>query len=178
MRRPVRTLAILLLAAALGGSAAFLVACGDRSKLIPQGDADSIAAQLNSVGDAVDAGDCSAALSAAQRAERQINALPSDVDPALRQNLVEGLQVAGAKAQRECSEQTDTTDTTESTETETTPTETTPTQTETTQTETTPTTPTNTTPSQPTTPPGPSGGTQAPGQGGANKGGGQGQGTP
>ena len=44
MRRPLmRTLLLALIAAALGVSSAFLVACGDRNDLIPRSDAKTLA---------------------------------------------------------------------------------------------------------------------------------------
>jgi hypothetical protein len=153
-----RRLPRFLLVAVLGLASAFLVACGDRSKLIPGTDAQRLKARIDSVSSAVDAHSCSRAQIAAQNLQDSVNSLPRSVDPGLRSRLQDGATRLAAAAADEC--QRTTTQTTP-TVTETTPTvtetTTTPTQTQTT------TTPTNTTTTPTTSTPT----TTQPGTGGA-----------
>ena len=68
MRRPaVRTLLLVLTAAALGVSSAFLVACGDRNDLIPRSDASSIESDYR-------AGHCGAAQQDVEKAQGVLQA--------------------------------------------------------------------------------------------------------
>jgi hypothetical protein len=155
-----RRAAAILLALSLGLSSAFLVACGDRNKLLPQSDASAINAKLDSVASAVAARDCTGALDAVTAAERQAQSLPSNVDPKLQATLKANLEHVASRAQAACTQSTQTKSTvsTTSTPTQTTATETT--QTETTTTQTTHTSPpsTNTSPPTGTTDTGQSGG--------------------
>jgi hypothetical protein len=155
-----RRAAAILLALSLGLSSAFLVACGDRNKLLPQSDASAINAKLDSVASAVAARDCTGALDAVTAAERQAGSLPSNVDPKLQATLQANLEHVASRAQAACTQSTQTKSTvsTTSTPTQTTATETT--QTETTTTQTTHTNPpsTNTSPPTGTTDTGQSGG--------------------
>jgi hypothetical protein len=155
----------LIAAAVLGFACAALVACGDRSKLIPSGDAGRLLGDLDNVQNVVSSGDCERVNRALQQLQNDLVQLPSTVDVRLRNRLSEGVAALVRQAPEACEQaQTDTTTTdtttTETTDTETetettdtTPTETTPT--ETTPTETTPTetTPTETTPTETTPPP-------------------------
>jgi predicted S18 family serine protease len=168
-----RAIAILL-ALSLGLSSAFLVACGDRNKLLPQSDASAINAKLDSVASAVAAHNCTTVQDAVNAAERQAQSLPSTVDPKLQATLQANLEHVATVAQAACTQSTQTTPKTTSTAT--TPTQTT--QTETTQTETTTTQTTQTSP--PTTNTGSTTGTTGTGQSGgvgpgSGNGGGQGQ---
>jgi hypothetical protein len=174
-----RMRALTLLAAAILGAAASLVAgCGDRSKLIPSGDASALRSALDEVAGATQSGDCASARAAVTRAGNVLAGLPDSVDPQLRARLRSGIANLRARVPVQCTEQTQTTTPTRTTPTQTTPT--TPTQTtptETTPTQTTPTTPTQTTttptqttttPTTPTTPD--AGGTTSGGTGGASPG--------
>ena len=170
MRRAVA----ILLALSLGLSSAFLVACGDRNKLLPQSDASAINSKLDSVASAVAAHNCTTVQDAVNAAERQAQSLPSTVDPKLQATLQANLEHVATVARAACTQSTQTTPKTTSTAT--TPTQTT--QTETTQTETTTTQTTQTSP--PTTNTGSTTGTTGTGQSGgvgpgSGNGGGQGQ---
>ena len=154
-----RRAAVILLALSLGLSSAFLVACGDRNKLLPQSDASAINSKLDSVASAVAAHDCSGALAAVSTAERQAQSLPGNVDPKLQATLQANLEHVATRAQAACTQSTQTKSTVSTT---TTPTQTTAT--ETTQTETTTTQTTQTSP--PTTDTGPTTGTTDTGQSG------------
>jgi hypothetical protein len=131
-----RRAAAILLALSLGLSSAFLVACGDRNKLLPQSDASAINAKLDSVASAVAARNCTVAQEAATAAERQAQSLPSNVDPKLQATLQANLGHVATVAQAACTQSTQTKSTvsTATTATQTTPTETTQTETTTTQT--------------------------------------------
>jgi cell division protein FtsN len=147
-----------LLALILGVAAALAIGCGDRSNLIPGGVAGDLKDQLASVQQAVDSGDCPAALAAIDRASARFQELPSSVDRRLKTRLGDGIRALRRTVPTDCQNaqtQTETTQT-QTTTTETTTTETTPptTPTETTPAQTTPTvtTPAETTPTTPTTP--------------------------
>jgi hypothetical protein len=154
----------ILLAAALGLCSSLLVACGDRSRLIPASNADRLNSDLDAVSSAYGDGRCGHAFTAVLRAQRDTQSLPPEVDSALRARLTQGLDNL-ATVVRSC-RQTKTTTTTSSS--------TTPTTTTTTSTPTTPTTTTTTTTSSssaaPTstqkTTPSPSGGSGLPGAAG------------
>jgi len=142
-----RKVAAILLALSLGLASAFLVACGDRNKLLPQSDASAINAKLDSVASAVAAHDCTTALDAVNAAERQAQSLPGKVDPKLQATLQANLEHVASRAQSACTQSTQTKSTVSTT---TTPTQTTQ-STETTTTQTQPTTETTTTQAPPTT---------------------------
>jgi DNA primase len=166
-----RRAAAILLALSLGLSSAFLVACGDRNKLLPQSDASAINDKLDSVSSAVAAHNCTTVQDAINAAERQAQSLPNTVDPKLQATLQANLEHVATVAQTACTQSTQTTPKTVSTQT--TPTQTT--QTQTTQTETTTTQTTTTSP--PTTDTGPTTGTTDTGQsGGVGPGNGNGNG--
>src|SRR5256885_5564411 len=141
-----RRAAAILLALSLGLSSAFLVACGDRNKLLPQSDASAINDKLDSVASAVAARNCTAALEAVNAAERQAQNLPAKVDPKLQATVQANLEHIANRAQADCTQSTQTRSTVS---TATTPTQTTQ-STETTTTETQPTTETTTTETPPT----------------------------
>jgi hypothetical protein len=164
-----RTLRVLV-PCALGLLAAFLVSCGDTSKLIPGDDAAAINENIDAASGASGDGRCSRAAAAVDRAETHVQQLPGSVDRKLRADLEQGIARLRAAAATECNEnKPETTATTESTEspestdtvttestattesTETQPTETQPTETQPTETQPTETQQTDT-----------SGGTQAP----------------
>jgi hypothetical protein len=184
----VRMRALTLLAAAvLGVTASLLVACGDRSHLIPANDAGDLEAALDQVAAATSAGDCATARAAVDRASGVLAKLPDGVDRRLRARLRSGIANLRARVPAQCAQAATSTrtQTTTQTQTQTTETQTTPTTTETTTTETTPTTTdttptttettpttTDTTPTTPTTPDD-SGGTgdDSGGTGGASAGG-------
>src|ERR1700704_2039618 len=161
MRRAVA----ILLALSLGLSSAFLVACGDRNKLLPQSDASAINSKLDSVASAVAAHNCTTAQDAVNAAERQAQSLPSTVDRKLQATLQANLEHVATVAQAACTQSTQTTPKTTSIPT-------TPT-TQTTQTTTPPTPPPTTTTQPPpttgTTDTGQSGGV-GPGSGNGNGG--------
>jgi hypothetical protein len=111
-----RTLRILV-PCALGLLAAFLVSCGDTSKLIPGDDAAAINQNIDAASGASSDGRCSRAAAAVDRAEAHVQQLPSGVDSKLRADLEQGIARLRAAAASECSEnKTETTATTESTE--------------------------------------------------------------
>jgi hypothetical protein len=176
MRQPLmRTLLLALIAAALGVSSAFLVACGDRNDLIPGTDASALESDLDQASVACERNNRAAALAAVGRAQARAGNLPSEVDADLRKTLGENLAVVRDRVAADCqrtqtTQSTQTTATTPTTVTTPTTTETTPTTTETspTTTETTPTT------TETTTDTGASGGTP-PGQESSNRGKGKGK---
>jgi hypothetical protein len=105
MRRAVA----ILLALSLGLSSAFLVACGDRNKLLPQSDASAINDKLDSVSSAVAAHNCTTARDAINAAERQAQSLPSTVDAKLQATLQANLEHVATVAQAACTQSTQTT---------------------------------------------------------------------
>jgi hypothetical protein len=163
-----RTLLLASLAAALGASSAFLVACGDRNDLIPAGDADAMNADLDQAEEACARNNRAAAVGAVARAQSRAGELSPEVDAALRRTLNENLNVVRRRVTAQC-RRTQTTQTTQTTPTQPTqPTETTQTTTTETQPPTTTTEPPPTTTTTETEPPsGGSGGTPGPGGGGS-----------
>ena len=151
-----RSLLVVLAAAALGLSSALLVACGDRNHLIPPTAADALNADLDDASSALDSHECQRAQRALAKALDRTDGLPPSVDPRLRENLAKGLAHASERVSAGCRRRTPTVTTpTETVPTQTAPPEPTPTQTTTEHT--TPSPPTPTTPS----PPSDSGGTGA-----------------
>jgi len=130
-----RTPLVLAIAALLGLSSAFLVACGDRNNLLPRSNADALRSDIASARDNYAGQECRAAEGNLAAAQDKVTELPSDVDRDLRENLRTSFEKVRAEVQTQCgAERTDTTpttETTETTETETVPTETTPTEPET-----------------------------------------------
>ena len=159
----------LLLAGALGAGCAVLVACGSSgaTNLVPSGASGQIKSDLDNIATAVGNGDCSGATQAINQAQTDVSNLPSTVDPALRQRIVDALANLSRQAPVQCQRNATTavTTTAPTTDTTTTTTTTTPS----TDTTTTPrTTDTTTAPSTDTvtTPSNNGGGTTAPGSGG------------
>ncbi len=105
----------LLLAAALGLSAAFFVACGDRNNLIPSSNADAIKSKLDSVGAAAASGRCGRARTAASAARDEAKNLPTNIDPKLRSTLDDGLSRVASQADSQCTQSTTGTQSTAST---------------------------------------------------------------
>ncbi|MFL5848910.1 MAG: hypothetical protein ACJ76G_07895 [Solirubrobacterales bacterium] len=143
-----RTLRVLV-PCALGLLAAFLVSCGDTSKLIPGDDAAAINQNIDAASGASGDGRCSRAAAAVDRAETHVQQLPGSVDSKLRADLEQGIARLRAAAATECAdnkpETTATTESTESTEsTETATTESTASTESTTETQPTETQPTET----------------------------------
>ena len=130
-----RTLLLVLLAAALGASSAFLVACGDRNSLIPPSDASAIQSDLDRAADDHAAEECRRAQRHVIRAQDRAQRLPAEVDSDLRKTLTENLEVVLRDIVASCgktqsTQSTQTTATTPTTPTETTTTEAPPTTTE------------------------------------------------
>ena len=156
-----RTVVAVLLAAALGVSSAFLVACGDRNSLIPPDDAAALRSDLDRASSLYGQEECRASEAAVRAAQSRAEGLPSDVDRELSATLSINLEHALERIRADCGRQ-QTTQTTQTTATQ--PTEATTTETTTTEPPPTTTTteppPTTTTdePSPPVTPGG-SGGT-------------------
>ena len=159
-----RSVALLATAMVLGLASASLVACGDRSSLIPKDDASAMISDLDQAAADVAAEECRAAQSDVLRARARAARLPLEVDAELRSNLEEGLDHMLGRVVTECGKQRTTPTTTQATQT--TPTQETTTQTVPTATEAPSPTPTPTQPSSP----GGSGGTP-PGNGSGNGGG-------
>ncbi|HVS29663.1 MAG TPA: hypothetical protein VHE14_08920 [Solirubrobacteraceae bacterium] len=154
----------ILLVGALGLSTSLLVACGDRSRLIPGADASRITSAIDKVQSAVGLHRCNSAIRAADAAQNHISSLPAKVDSRLRRDLSDGVSKLAKSAQQECRQQTTPTQTTTTPTQPTTTTPTTTTPTTTTDTTTTDTTTTDTT----TTPRG--NGTGGRGTGGTGRG--------
>jgi hypothetical protein len=135
----------------LGFAAAFLVACGNRSGLIPGDEASSLQSALAGVASACDNASPDAARAAAATFQRRVDALSTQsVDPQLLDNLKQGAQTLEQLAGRTCTETAIPTTTTAKPPPATTETAPAPTQTQTTTTPTTP--PQTTTGATPTTP--------------------------
>ena len=156
-----RSVGVLLAAAALGLSSGLLVACGDREGLIPADQAGAMEESLDQAASDLAAEECRRAQADVREAIDQAQSLPADVDPELRRNLEDGLAHVAARVSAECGKQ-------ETTATTPTVTQTTPTEPPHTETEPPPST--QPTPSPPPTVPAPppdSGGT-LPGDGNGN----------
>src|SRR5512142_1805615 len=106
-----------LLAGGLGLAASFLVACGGSSGVLSGGQANDLNAQLDRVSQAVNAGQCGAAASAASSFGNAVENLPASVNQALVGNLRQGAQTISTLAQQDCRSSTTTTSTTSSTTT-------------------------------------------------------------
>jgi hypothetical protein len=143
-RYPMRSVVLVLIAAALGVSSAFLVACGDRNDLIPRSDANAINADLDQASSLYAREECRAAQREVVHAQGRADELPDRVDNDLTNTLKENLQAALGRIQDQCGKKRAQTQTTQ-TATATTPTTTTQ------ETTTEPTPPTTTTEPQPPT---------------------------
>jgi cell division septation protein DedD len=162
MRRPMRSVVAVLLAAALGVSSAFLVACGDRNSLIPKGDAAAMQSDLDRASQFYDQEECRRAQAAVRSASGRAQRLPSGVDADLRATLRDNLDTVLERIVEKCGKTKTNTTPTQTQTTATTPTETTQTTTETTTTETTTEPPPTQTETVPEPAPGGSGGTTTP----------------
>jgi hypothetical protein len=166
--RPVARLGLQILALALGAAVAVgLVSCGSRDTkgLVPGDNAQQISANLSTVDQLASQGDCTDAAAAVAEVSSEIDALPSSVDPQLRDRLRAGAARLEDIVNSPGACETTTTTSSEPTTTESTTTEKQKTKSTTTSTQTTTTTTPSTTPTTTTTIPGPpTGGT--PGSGG------------
>jgi hypothetical protein len=149
----VRRLVPFAVALVLGAAAAGLVACGDRSDLIPSDDASRLQDRIAAVRAALDDGDCQRAIAEAGALEAQARLLSDSVDPRLRRRVRSGAKALATEVPEDCVARTETVETTttetETTEAETVPTTTTPETVPTTTTpETVPTTTQETTPDE------------------------------
>lgn len=91
------TLSVLLVAGSL------ISACGeDRSHLLPGENVREISANLDTVQELVDAGDCFAALKATAAVQDQAEALPQSVDPKLKRALIDGVVTLTIQVGKEC----------------------------------------------------------------------------
>jgi hypothetical protein len=151
----------ILLAGLLGVTAALLVACGSSGKgLIPAANAGPLQSDFEAVAQAAQSGEgnCAATEAAIGKTVQDFAALPTTIDPGLRNTLSKGIANLRRRALALCAQPLPQATISTSAPTTTTSTQTTPTTT-TTETTTTPTTPTATTPTATT----PGGGTPAPG---------------
>jgi outer membrane biosynthesis protein TonB len=121
MRSPMRAVILVLLAAALGVSSAFLVACGDRNDLIPRSDANAINADLDQASRLYAQEECRAAQGAVIDAQGRADELPDGVDQDLTATLKENLDAVLERIRSQCGRRTTQTQTTQTT-TQTTPT--------------------------------------------------------
>ena len=130
MGRAMRLLLLLLAAAALGLSSALLVACGDRSQLIPPADAEAMKSDLSDASADVAMEECRRAQASVRSALDRAYDLPGTVDEGLRRNLLLGLEHALTRVEEDCGRKTTPTTTattpTQPTETAPEPTETAP----------------------------------------------------
>ncbi|HEX3510370.1 MAG TPA: hypothetical protein VHT27_04640 [Solirubrobacteraceae bacterium] len=154
----------LLLALALGLSAALLISCGSSGKgLIPTAQAGPLQADFEAVSEAAQTGDgdCTTTETAIAKTEQDFDALPTSIDAGLRTTLGKGISNLRKRALVLCTQPLSavSTGTTQTATTATTTTPTTPTTTPTTTTPTTATTPTTPTTA---TPPETGGGTEVP----------------
>jgi hypothetical protein len=170
----------LILATGLGIATALLASCGGGGKgLIPVTNAGPLQSDFDAIAQAVSTGDCSATASALRQARADLRALPSTVDPGLRNRLSQGVANLDSRAPSAC-QQAQTTASTQSTASAptttatstptTTSTTTTPPPTTSSSTTTTAPPPTTSTPTTTSAPPAggtpaPNGGAAAPGQG-------------
>jgi len=150
------------LALALGGSSAFLVACGGKTNphLIPAVNASGINHDLDALQSAVSTHDCPSTAAALRQLQADAGSLPTLVDPRLRTRIQDAVVNLDGVASTACTKTTSTASTPTTTAAPTT----TPTPTTTTPVTTPTTTPTTTPATTPTTTPTPpaNGGTTAP----------------
>jgi hypothetical protein len=146
MRKPMRTVVVVLLAAGLGVSSAFLVSCGDRNSLIPKSDAAAMRSDLDQASSLYAQEECRRAEAKVADARSRASRLPPEVDRSLQTTLAENLDTVLAEVTAQCGKTT-------STQTTTTPTNTNPTVPTTPSTSSTSSTPTHTTPDTTSTPP-------------------------
>ena len=104
-----------LMAGGLGFAAAFVVACGDSSSLLSADESSTIASQLSAITQAVNAGSCTQAASAANTLNNTLSDLPPSVNQTLVRNLGQGASTVKALAARDCANASHTTSSTSST---------------------------------------------------------------
>lgn len=151
--RPAQALPYLL-AFVLGVGAAGLAACGSTNKaLIPAANADALKSDLDAVGAAIDAHDCTAADRALAQVKADLAELPRGTSVRLQRRLEEGVGKLEQQSAKECQVTTATTVTTLPTVTTAPPTTTTAPPTTTTTAPPTTTTAPTTVPTTPTTTP-------------------------
>jgi hypothetical protein len=92
-----------ILAGGLGFTAAFVVACGGSNGLLSSEQANTLSSRLDSLSQAVNAGNCSAATNAADAFNTAVGDLPPSVSTKLVQNLGDGAQTVKQLAARDCS---------------------------------------------------------------------------
>jgi hypothetical protein len=92
-----------ILAGGLGFTAAFVVACGGSNGLLSSEQASTLSNRLDSLSQAVNAGNCSAATNAANAFNTAVGNLPPSVSSKLVQNLGDGAQTVKQLAARDCS---------------------------------------------------------------------------
>jgi hypothetical protein len=146
MRKPMRTVVVVLLAAGLGVSSAFLVACGDRNSLIPKGDAAAMRSDLDQASTLYAQQECRKAEAKVASARSRADGLPPQVDQSLKTTLADNLATVLTEVKTQCAKTT-------STQTTSTPTNTNPTVPTTPSTSSTSSTQTHTTPDTTSTPP-------------------------
>lgn len=76
-------------ALAAAACALFLAACGGEEGTIPQDPGEKLLAQLQAIDEAVNNGQCEAAVATAVEFAETVNNLPEDVDPEVREGLVD-----------------------------------------------------------------------------------------
>jgi hypothetical protein len=91
------------LAGGLGFAAAFVVACGGSSGLLTANQANTLSTRLDSVSQAVSAGNCTAATNAANAFNTAVGDLPASVSTKLVQNLGDGAETVKQLAAKDCS---------------------------------------------------------------------------
>ena len=79
-----------LLALPLGFACAVLMACGDRSELVPANDAAALKDDIAAVEQALRSGSCQEAVQAAGRLRQDASNLPPEVDDLLRERVRDG----------------------------------------------------------------------------------------
>ena len=108
----VRPFVSLAAALVLGAAAAGLVACGDRSNLIPSDDASRLEERISAVRSALQAGDCRRAIADAGALQAAARLLPDDVDARLRRRVRRGAEALANEVPEDCVARTETVETT------------------------------------------------------------------
>lgn len=107
-----RRMAALLAAAALGPSAALLVACGDDGgDLIPVQDAEEISQLLDQAAGDVAGEECRRAQAAIRQARQRADQLPASVDADIRDRVTDGMDHVRTRVETDCGQQTTPTNT-------------------------------------------------------------------
>lgn len=107
-----RRMAALLAAAALGPSAALLVACGDDGgDLIPVQDAEEISQLLDQAAGDVAGEECRRAQATIRRAQQRADQLPPSVDADVRGRVEDGMDHVLTRVRTDCGQQTTPTNT-------------------------------------------------------------------